>query len=285
MRTDDEHVVEALGKTRVVIRSGTVVEVGQSLIKECPLAKRFNRPVLEIRPETVKANIEYRISSFGMCTKDRVVTLEEDFVLFGASELISFGMRKGLLDCAVVACDGAGTIIATTPGLVQGTGGRMSGLVKTSPIREVIERITANGGKVLDPTMATIDQVKGVAMARELGFKRIAITVTKPRDAEAIRSQYPNTLIFGVHLTGVSRRDAERLVAVCDLVAGCASKWIREVAGKVALLQAGSSVPVFALTKKGKDLISEKVKETQHRLLVKVEKLPYSGDKCPDPLV
>ncbi|MBM5805440.1 MAG: DUF2099 family protein [Candidatus Verstraetearchaeota archaeon] len=286
MRRDDVHIVEALGKTRVVIRSGTVVEVGQPLIKECPLAKRFNQPVLVICPETVKANIEYRISSFGMCTKDRAVILEEeDFVLFGASELISCGMRKGLLDCAVVVCDGAGTMIATTPKLVQGTGGRMSGLVKTAPIPEVIRRITANGGKVLDPSRATIDQVKGVAMARELGFKRIAATVTEPRDAEAIRSQYPDTLIFGVHLTGVSKKDAERLVTVCDLVTGCASKWVREVAGKVALLQAGSSVPIFVLTRRGKDLVSEKVKETPLRLLIKVERLPYSSDKCPDPLV
>jgi hypothetical protein len=69
------------------------------------------------------------------------------------------------------------------------------------------------------------------------------------------------------------------------LVAGCASRRIREVAGKAALLQAGSFIPVFALTRQGKDLISEKVKETQQRLLVKVEKLPYSGEKYPDPLV
>jgi hypothetical protein len=122
-------------------------------------------------------------------------------------------------------------------------------------------------------------------MAYKLGFKKVAATITKPEDAEKIRSQYPETLIFGVHLTGVSKKEAERLIAVCDLVAGCASKWIRETAGKVALLQAGSSVPVFALTRKGKDLISEKVKETQHRLLIKVEKLPYSSEKCPNPLV
>jgi putative methanogenesis marker protein 8 len=285
MRSDDVHIVEVLGKTRVVIRSGTVVEVGQPLIKECPLAKRFNQPVLVICPETVKANIEYRISSFGMCTKDRDINSEEDFVVFGASEMISCGIKKGLLDCAVVVCDGAGTMIAATPKLVQGTGGRMSGLVKTSPIRDVIERITANGGKVLDPSMATIDQIKGVAMAHELGFKKVAVTITKPGDAETIRSQYPEVLIFGVHLTGVSKEEAERLVAVCDLVAGCASRSIREVAGRVALLQAGSFVPVFALTRKGKDLVSEKVKETQHRLLIKVEKLPYSGEKYPDPLV
>jgi putative methanogenesis marker protein 8 len=285
MHRDDFHIVEVLGKTRVVIQNGTIIEIGQSKIKECPLAKRFDQPVLVICPETVKKNIEYRMNSFGMCTKKRDVESGEDFVVFGASEMISCGMKKGLLDCAVVVCDGAGTIIATTPRLVQGTGGRMSGLVETSPIREVIKRIISHGGSVLDPNMATIDQIKGITMAYKLGFKKVAATITKPEDAEKIRSQYPETLIFGVHLTGVSKKEAERLIAVCDLVAGCASKWIRETAGKVALLQAGSSVPVFALTRKGKDLISEKVKETQHRLLIKVEKLPYSSEKCPNPLV
>jgi putative methanogenesis marker protein 8 len=285
MSHDDFHIVEVLGKTRVVIQNGTIIEVGQPRIKECPLAKRFDQPVLVICPETVKKNIQYRMSSFGMCTKDRDIDSEEDFVIFGASEMISCGMKRGLLDCAVVVCDGAGTIVATTPRLVQGTGGRMSGLVKTSPILKVIKRITTNGGIVLDPNKATIDQIKGVAIARKRGFKNVAVTITKPEDAEMIRSQYPDVLIFGVHLTGVLKEEAERLVAVCDLVAGCASKWIREVAGRVALLQAGSSVPVFALTRKGKDLISEKIKETQHRLLVKVEKLPYSSKRCPNPLV
>jgi len=68
-------------------------------------------------------------------------------------------------------------------------------------------------------------------------------------------------------------------------VAGCASKWVRETAGKVALLQAGVSIPVFALSKRGKDLIAEKVKETQLKLLVKVERLPTKGGKEPRPLI
>jgi hypothetical protein len=60
---------------------------------------------------------------------------------------------------------------------------------------------------------------------------------------------------------------------------------VREVAGKVALLQAGTSIPVFALTKRGKALIVEKIKETQLRLLIKVEQLPAKGEKGPEPLV
>ena len=40
----DEHIIEAIGRCRVVIRDGKVVEVGEAMIKDCPLAKRFAFP-------------------------------------------------------------------------------------------------------------------------------------------------------------------------------------------------------------------------------------------------
>ena len=43
--TSDEHVIEAIGKCRIVIRNGVVVEVGPPLVSECPLARRFAKPV------------------------------------------------------------------------------------------------------------------------------------------------------------------------------------------------------------------------------------------------
>ncbi|HVP25218.1 MAG TPA: DUF2099 family protein, partial [Methanomicrobiales archaeon] len=142
----DEHIVEAIGRTRVVIRDGVVVEVGTPCITDCPLARRFAVPVTDFSPEAIRANIENRISSFGMCTARREVTDNRIFVGFGASELLSSALRAGLIDAAVLACDGAGTVIATTAPLIQGIGGRMSGLVSTSPIHEVIQRIKSAGG-------------------------------------------------------------------------------------------------------------------------------------------
>jgi putative methanogenesis marker protein 8 len=280
-----EHIVEAIGKTRVVVKNGAVVDVGESALKSCPLARKFSKPVDEITKEAVKANIEDRIEKIGMFTDRRSVLSTDDFVIFGASELLSLGMRNGFIDSAVIVCDGAGTIIATTPEVIQGVGGRMSGLVKTSPIRGVIEKLEANGAIVLYPSRAVIDQVRGVARATELGFQRIAVTVSCPKEAERIRRDYPNTLIFGVHTTGVCKEDAKQFVDNADLITGCASKWIRQVAGKAALIQAGTSVPVFAVTKRGKELLLERVKETQQPLLIKMEKLPYSTDKSPEPLV
>src|SRR5512138_1577219 len=149
-KTQDEHIIEAIGKCRVIIRDGKVVEVGEPFIRCCPLAEKFAFPVREIAPEAIRANIEERIKAFGMCTPRREVTAVGEFVGFGASELISSGIRAGLIDAAVLASDGAGTIVVSLPELVQGIGGRMSGLVRTSPIPEVIGKIENLGGRVLD---------------------------------------------------------------------------------------------------------------------------------------
>ena len=281
----DEHIIEAIGKCRVVVRDGKVVEIGRPIIDDCPLAKRFAFPVAEITPEAVKANIEHRIRAFGMCTPAREVLDNRPFVGFGASELISFGIQAGMLDAAVIACDGAGTVVATTPEMVQGIGGRMSGLVSTSPHIPVIERIEQNGGYVLDRIHARIDQQSGVALAVLKKFRRIAVTVAAPAEAEAIRTAYPESLIIAVHVSGLSRVEAARLVGASDLVTACASKPIREIAGPLALVQAGISIPVFAMTEKGKELIIEKIRTSKDPVLIKPTKLPVVGDREPSPLV
>jgi putative methanogenesis marker protein 8 len=281
----DEHVIEAIGRTRIIIRHNQVVEVGEALIRDCPLAKRFAYPIPDIKKESIKANIEHRIKAFGMCTPAREVMDTREFVGFGASELLSFGLQAGLLDAVVLACDGAGTVIVTKPAMVQGIGGRMSGLVSTCPYPEVMDRIEKDGGFVLDRDCARIDQLAGVACAALKGFRKIAVTVAGPEVAQIIRRIHPQTLIFGVHVTGLSKEEAEMLVAASDLVTSCASGTIREVAGKKALVQAGIAIPIFAITRAGKMLIIEKIRQSDEPLLVKPTKLPAIGDQQPNPLV
>jgi putative methanogenesis marker protein 8 len=281
----DEHVIEAIGRCRVVIRNGQVVDVGEAMISDCPLAKRFAYPIPDIRKDSVKANIEHRIRAFGMCTPEREVMDTREFVGFGASELLSFGLHKGLLDAVVLACDGAGTVVVTKPAMVQGIGGRMSGLVSTTPYPGVIDRIEKNGGYVLDHENASIDQLAGVALALVQGFRKIAVTVALPETAETIRRIHPKTLIFGVHVTGLSKTEAEMLVAASDLVTSCASKTIREAVGKNALVQAGVAIPIFAMTMAGKNLIMEKIRLSTEPVLVKPTKLPALADNQPEPLV
>ncbi len=275
--------------TRVVIRQGKVVETGEPRIHSCPLAKRFANPVDPITSEAVAENIEARIRRFGMCTRAREVLDTETFVLFGASELMSTGLRTGLLDAAVIASDGAGTVIVRSPELVQGIGGRMSGLVSTTPYPEVIARIEAAGGIVVDPVSASMDALAGLAQAHARGWCRVAVTIAgfQHELAETIRHAYPDALIIAVHTSSVaSLADAERLTTACDLIFACASKYVREAAGSRVLLQGGVGVPVFATSQAGKRLVMERLLETNQPLLVKNMKLPVSDmGAVPEPLL
>jgi putative methanogenesis marker protein 8 len=279
----DEHVIEAIGRTRVVIRDGVVVEVGGPCITECPLARRFAVPVADFTPEAIRANIENRIRTFGMCTERREVTDNRDFVGFGASELLSAAVRARLVDAAVLACDGAGTVIAPTAPLIQGIGGRMSGLVSTSPIPRVMERIRSAGGYVLDAGGASIDQARGAGAAYDLGYRKVAVTVADPGTAMDVRRLYPGAIIVAVHTTGLSREEAEALVSAADLVTTCASRHLRELAA-TALIQAGTGIPVFGFTRAGKEVILAKVRESDAPVVVKFDRLPMAGSG-PEPLI
>jgi putative methanogenesis marker protein 8 len=285
----DEHTIEALGMTKVVIRDGRIVSAGEPRVRFCPLAKRMAIPADPITSESVRKNIEGRMERFGMCTENREVLDRESFVLFGASELISTGLQTGFLDAAVIVSDGAGTVIARTPGLVQGIGGRMSGLVETVPYKSVIRRIEDAGGIVIDPGSASMDTLAGLARAKESGWTKVAVTVAgfQYELAEEIRKTYPDSLIIAVHTTGVpDKTAAQRLIAASDLVFACASRYVREAAEGAALLQGGTGVPVFATSKRGKMLVLERLMETDQSILVKNTRLPV-GDRgsVPDPLI
>jgi len=75
------------------------------------------------------------------------------------------------------------------------------------------------------------------------------------------------------------------LISVSDLVTSCASRTIREIAGSRALLQAGITIPIFAMTQKGKLLILEKIRQSDEQILVKTTRLPAHSDILPSPLV
>jgi putative methanogenesis marker protein 8 len=281
----DTHVLEAIGRCRVIVRDGKVIEVGVPRIRSCPLARRFGLPVDPITPEKVRENIEHRIGTFGLCTPERQVMMGGEFVGFGASELLSFALAQGILDCAVIAGDGAGTVLAPTPDLVQGIGGRMSGLVRTCPYQEVIARIVEGGGVVLDPVTGTIDQVEGASLAYKKGYRKVGVTLATADDALALRRNFPEVFLIAVHTTGISAEEALIFAGTCDLVTSCASRHVREVAGSRALLQAGSSIPVFAMTRAGKELLLEKVRVQDQPMVLMGARLPFDMGSLPDPLV
>ncbi|MHB8103527.1 MAG: methanogenesis marker 8 protein [Methanosarcina sp.] len=269
------HIMELVGKTRVVVKDGKVVEVGEPEVKWCPLFAKL-RGIQNITPDEVKKNMEFRISDLGMFTEKRRLLELDTYVAFGASEIMMSGLRSGFLETTVTACDGAGTVIASDPALVQGIGGRMSGLIETEPIEGTINGIQKLGGTVLDPKTAAIDPAGGVQKASELGYKKIAVTVADAKTAKNLREIEAELglelTLIAVHVTGVSKEEAQGLLENSDIVISCASKYIRELAKP--LVQVAAAIPLFALTKRGKELVIERAKDIESPILINTMKLP-----------
>jgi putative methanogenesis marker protein 8 len=268
------HVMELFGKTRVVVKNGKVVEVGEPIADWCPVFSKV-AGVSKLTGEEAKKNMEYRIKELGMFTSERRFD-HGVFVNFGASEIMMTALRHGLIDSTVTVCDGAGTVITSNPTLVQGMGALMSGLIETEPIIQVIEGIESRGGIVLDKENAVIDQTAGLRKACELGYKNIAVSVVAPCEVRELRTiekeNNISLILIGAHLTGIHEKEAREFIKEMDIVTGCASKIVRSMVKPI--LQAGTSVPMFAITQKGKELLCERAKEVDSPILVSTTELP-----------
>ena len=259
----DKHVIEGLGRARIVVRDGKVVEVGEPEISYCPIFDK-HRGIKKLDKETIKKNIEFRIQDFGMCTPGRVLKMK-DFLSFGVSEIVCTAMVKKLIDAAVIVCEGTGTLVVTDPEMVQGIGGRVSGLVSTTPIPEVIEKVGRE--KIVDPATAKIDQVAGVKKAIDMGYKNIAVSIidgTGAKQMKEIEQQHPGVSIytFVVHTTGMPEKEAELVYKYADIATGCASKFIREYGARCNVYKVGDSIPMFGISERGTRLIEERIKFT-----------------------
>jgi len=271
--------MEALGKARIVIKNGKVMEVGEPEIEYCPLFHKY-RGIEKLDSQTVKENMEFRIKDFGMCTSQRQLKMQ-DFLSFGISETIGTLLEENVIEAAIIVCDGCGTVIVEDPELIQGIGGRISGIISTSPIEEIINVV--NDEKVLDTKTAEINQIKGVLKAIKQGYQKIAVTVASAEDAENLKKIEMEHLgveiyIFAVHTTGISREDAEKLFAHADVITGCASKYLRNVAEENNVFSVGASIPIYAASKIGEKFLKMRIE--------KIGGLKEKKDaRIPDPLI
>lgn len=282
---EDKHVIETLGKVRVVIENGEITEVGESEMKYCPMFHAMHK-VDELNEEFIRKNINFRIEDFGMCTPDRVIEMD-DAVTVGISEILKTNMEKGSIDCVVGACDGAGTLLMTSPRVVQGVGGRVSGLVSTTPIPDVIRRLEEKGSTVLDPETAELNQLEGLKLAVEKGFKNIAITILPCPMVEEIRS-YPvgddvNVYIFVAHTTGIAADEVEMLFENADIVTACASKAISDYADEHKPYYYGVKVPIFCASEKGRELLDARLEHINKPLTT--NEYPRNKDDAPHKLL
>ncbi|MDH5689380.1 MAG: DUF2099 family protein, partial [Candidatus Bathyarchaeota archaeon] len=242
-----DHEVYCCG-ARVLIKDGKVTVLSEPRVMYCPLHGAMYGTE-EIDKESVKRSVEAKIKNLGFCCEQRI--FDNSLVVpYGTSEIVCTCMKMGMLDCAVTVCEGAGTVISITPDLVQEMGARLTGIVRTSPIRSIIEHIKDNGGFILDESSARIDQAEGVAKAAELGYRRIAVTVTsfKSDSIEGIREVEKDkgieATVFSVCNTCVGEADVDRILAGADVVCASASRLIREKIGAKSNMQLGVAIPL-----------------------------------------
>jgi putative methanogenesis marker protein 8 len=287
----DRHIMRHAG-AEVIIENGEVVDAADPPVVWCPLKKKVYGRDTPHTKEFLEEVVRYKMKKVGMFTKDRIVESESDLVPYGASEMLMCAKRNGIIDCAVLACDGAGTVIAPTPRLIQGIGEWMGGLIATSPIREVIERIERAGGTVVDPGSAGIDQFRGVGEAFERGFERVAVTVAgrfadRLPEFRRLEAEHEGTLvILMICNTGVEAGDAEAMATHADMVWACASKAVWDLVGPRAVVQIGIGIPVFVLTDRGKEIVEKRADAIDRREALFTENLPRKVFQyCPRPLL
>lgn len=278
MRVKGEHEIYCCG-ARVRISEKGIEILSEPTIEYCPLHEALYG-TRKIDVEAVQKSVEMKIAGFGFCCGNRAFD-DEPIVAYGASEMMRFWLEKKIIDCAVVVGEGAGTVITSNGRLVQAIGARLTGIVRTSPIPEIIQKIKSQGGIVLDEKNAVIDQVGGVKRALDLGFRHVAVSVAgfQSKVISDIRKievyAKADVLIFSVCNTCVGKEDVEH-IARADVVCASASKILREEIGKKARLQLGVTIPVYALTEKGKRFVLAYLAEFKDKLVIfRIGRLPY----------
>ena len=280
---NDRHVIEALGKAEVVIENGKITYIGEPVVDYCSIFDNGQHNG-DLTKEFIKSTIEKRIGEFGMCTPQRSIDVE-DTMSFGTSETLKTNMIKGNVDCVVGACEGVGTLLIDDADLVQGVGGRVSTLISTTPIDEVMDKVGREN--ILNPETAELNPLKGLEMAIERGYKNIAITIIPTEMVRDLR-QYPKPddvkiFIFVAHTTNVSKNEAEMLFDYADVISGCSSINILETAEERKPYYAGKKVPLYAVTENGKKLLNERLEYIGYELCEK--KYPQDFTQSPKPLI
>ena len=284
-----EHLLE-MAKARVKVKDGKIEVLTDPGISCCPLRRDLYGIDKESR-ESVERVLQSHMQELGMYGPKRILELQKKPVSFGASEMMMDAMSEGLVDAAVVVCEGAGTVVAARPDVLQAIGAHMTGLIQTEPIAEIQEGLEKRGCLLLD-RQATVDQVRGYEKAVAAGFQNIAVTVagSNALDAAALRELGAKLgarpFLLAVHTTGISGAEASALAQSCDLVWSCASKAVRDVVGGRARLQMGISIPVFALTDQGKRLLLNRALHFSGPLAMHRAGLPLAPEgKQPEPLI
>ena len=261
---DDLHITRNFSSF-VAVSQGKIVAMTAPIMTHCPLFSMLYRTPGE-GAEQIKTSIrnavESKIKKFGSFTHMRSLQYKSIAVPYGASEMMMYALRKGFIDATITVCDGAGSVITSSPALVQGIGARMNGLFYTTPIKEVINSIKKHGGHTAFPQSAKIDQAAALKIAAQKGCKKIAVTINgfTNEDASRIKDIEKEFGIQAVTIfvctTGISLDRIGHILKYGDTVWSCASGAVREKIGTQSILQITTGIPVFVLTNRGLNFVS-----------------------------
>ena len=264
---DDLHIIR-LFSSFVAISNGKVIKITDPKMIYCPLARQLYRhipipdpPDREMIKTLIRQGIEEKIEKLGFFKPGRKLEHSKIAIPYGASEILMYALKKKAIDAAVVACEGAGSVITTSPDVVQGIGARMNGLFYTTPIPDLIDRLETLGALVPFRDGA-INQTESAREAVRHGFKNFAVTVNGYMDEKLetlrkIEAKYNVTItIFLVCSTGISQERAGEILEKADVVWSCASEEVRSIVGPKSILQITRKIPVFVLTQKGLTVVS-----------------------------
>jgi putative methanogenesis marker protein 8 len=266
-RHSDLHIIR-LFSSFVAISNKKIIKITDPTMTYCPLARQLYKHIPVPDPpdkvtikKLIKQGIEEKIEQFGYFTAERELERTKIAIPYGASEILMYALRKKTIDAAVVVCDGAGSVITSTPGVVQGIGARMNGLFYTSPIPALMKRLEGFGS-IVPFKDAAINQVKASEEAARKGYKNFAVTVNGFMDERLeafheIEEKYGVTItIFLICSTGVTRERTGEILEWADVVWSCASEEVRKIVGPQAILQITRKIPVYVLTDKGLNAVS-----------------------------
>lgn len=272
-----EHMIQCCG-AKVRICDDKVKVLTEPRVHSCPLHESLYG-FKTMDKNAVKQTVEFKMEKHGFCCNHRSFS-DSLVVPYGASEIMKTCMESGLFDCAVVVCEGAGTVVTSNSSLVQEIGAHLTGIIRTSPVKGIIRHIRDGGGLILDEETARISQTEGFKKAAEMGYKRIAVTVAgfQAKQITEIKQLGKKlgleAIVFSVCNTCTSMSDMKH-VAKADIVTASASALIRKHIGPKALMQLGVTIPVFALTDEGRKTMLAYLSRFNQKIVAFRAHLPY----------
>jgi hypothetical protein len=106
----------------VAVSNRRVTVLSDPVMSYCPLARRLYRhlgipphPPVGPAKDLVRRSVEEKIESLGFFTPCRKLQQRSIAIPYGASEILMHALRKRTIDAAMVACEGAGSVITDAP--------------------------------------------------------------------------------------------------------------------------------------------------------------------------